>query len=85
MSLFPEYQEPPKGTKPAKVAANGAKRVVAHNEPRCGTCQHFERHQCGGSVIGYCGKIKASNTANGLLRTRAMTGACKVHYQPIEP
>jgi len=83
MSLFPEYQDPPEGKNPAKLAANGAKRKVSHNEPRCGTCEHFERHQCGGSVIGFCGLLKAKNTSNGKLRTRAMTGACHA-YKKIE-
>jgi hypothetical protein len=75
MSLFAEFPDDPKPAKPAKKKAG-------YNEPRCGTCQHYERWQCGGSVIGYCGITKANNTHNGKLRTKSMTPACK-HYTPI--
>lgn len=77
MGLFPEYPEEVHRDKPAKKKA-------AYNEPRCGTCKHFERWQCGGSVIGYCGKIPAKNTFNKKLRTNSMTPACKHFYTPIK-
>jgi hypothetical protein len=48
-----------------------------HNE--CRTCMHRERHQCGGTIIQYCGILKSNRTQNGKLKIKCKTKAC-VHY-----
>lgn len=42
----------------------------------CGSCAHRERHQCGGSVIQYCGVRKSNRTDNGLLKIKVTDPAC---------
>lgn len=49
----------------------------------CLSCEHRERHQCGGSVIQYCAKIKSNRTENGQLKIKCKTPAC-IHHQPIK-
>lgn len=47
----------------------------------CLTCEHRERHQCGGSIIQYCGVRKSNRTYNGQLKIKCKTPACAV-YKP---
>ena len=47
----------------------------------CKDCQHRERHQCGGSIIQYCGIRGSNRTENGLLKIKCKTPACIV-YEP---
>lgn len=42
----------------------------------CLNCQHRERHQCGGSIIQYCGIRKSNRTYNGQLKIKCKTPAC---------
>lgn len=42
----------------------------------CLNCQHRERHQCGGSVIQYCGIRSSNRTYNGQLKIKCKTPAC---------
>lgn len=42
----------------------------------CLTCVHRERHQCGGTVIQYCGIRKSNRTENGQLKIKCKTPAC---------
>ena len=46
----------------------------------CLTCAHRERHQCGGSVIQYCGLLKSGRTVNGKLKIKCKKAACQ-HYK----
>lgn len=45
----------------------------------CRTCQYRERHQCGGSIIQYCGVRKSNRTYNGKLKIKCKMAAC-IHY-----
>jgi hypothetical protein len=42
----------------------------------CLNCEHRERHQCGGSIIQYCGIRKSNRTYNGQLKIKCKTPAC---------
>lgn len=42
----------------------------------CLTCEHRQRHQCGGSIIQYCGVRKSNRTNNKLLKIKCKTPAC---------
>jgi hypothetical protein len=42
----------------------------------CLNCEHRERHQCGGSIIQYCGVRKSNRTYNGQLKIKCKTPAC---------
>lgn len=42
----------------------------------CRTCEHRERHQCGGRVIQYCGLHKSNRTDNGQLKIKVTNVAC---------
>lgn len=42
----------------------------------CLNCQHRERHQCGGSIIQYCGVRKSNRTYNGQLKIKCKSPAC---------
>ena len=42
----------------------------------CLTCVHRERHQCGGSVIQYCGVRKSNRTHNGKLKIKCKDKSC---------
>ena len=42
----------------------------------CNSCEHRERHQCGGSVIQYCGIRSSNRTVNRLLKIKCKTPAC---------
>lgn len=50
----------------------------------CLTCKHRERHQCGGTVIQYCGIRKSNRTENGQLKIKCKTPAC-FGYAPENP
>lgn len=47
----------------------------------CRTCEHRERHQCGGSVIQYCGVRKSNRTLNGKLKIKVTMASCG-QYKP---
>jgi hypothetical protein len=47
----------------------------------CNSCEHRQRHQCGGSIIQYCGVRKSNRTENGLLKIKCKTPAC-MQYKP---
>ena len=49
----------------------------------CLTCDHRERHQCGGSIIQYCGVRKSNRTENGLLKIKCKTPSCHL-YKKME-
>lgn len=49
----------------------------------CLTCKHRERHQCGGSIIQYCGVRKSNRTYNGQLKIKCKTPACS-SFKKIE-
>ena len=55
---------------------------VTQNET-CLTCSHRERHECGMSIIQYCGIRKSNRTKNGLLIIRCKDAACAA-YKKIE-
>jgi len=57
------------------------KEVV--NPNTCLTCEHRERHQCGGSIIQYCAILKSNRTLNGQLKIKCKTPAC-FYYEPIK-
>ena len=42
----------------------------------CLNCEHRQRHQCGGSIIQYCGVRKSNRTYNGQLKIKCKTPAC---------
>jgi hypothetical protein len=42
----------------------------------CLNCEHRQRHQCGGSIIQYCGVRKSNRTYNGQLKIKCKTTAC---------
>lgn len=42
----------------------------------CRTCIHRERHQCGGTIIQYCGLRKSNRTDNGKLKIKCKDAAC---------
>ena len=46
------------------------------NKNTCKDCEHRQRHQCGGSVIQYCGVRSSNRTENGLLKIKCKTPAC---------
>ncbi len=50
----------------------------------CLNCQHRERHQCGGSIIQYCGVRKSNRTYNGKLKIKYKTKACSQFKKTIE-
>ena len=50
----------------------------------CNTCQHRQRHQCGGSIIQYCGVRKSNRTENGLLKIKCKTGACMLYEAEVK-
>jgi len=45
----------------------------------CRSCEHRERHQCGGSVIQYCGVRKSNRTQNGQLKIKVTMPACAAY------
>lgn len=45
----------------------------------CLTCVHRERHECGASIIQYCGVRKSNRTENGLLKIRCKDAACAAY------
>lgn len=47
----------------------------------CRNCENRQRHQCGGSVIQYCGVRKSNRTFNGLLKIKVTDPACPVFVQ----
>lgn len=47
----------------------------------CLTCEHRERHQCGGTVIQYCGIRKSNRTDNGKLKIKCKMSACIQYKQ----
>ncbi len=47
----------------------------------CLTCQHRERHECGGRVIQYCGIRRSSRTENGKLKIKCKTPACAIYKE----
>jgi len=49
----------------------------------CLTCVHRERHECGDSIIQYCGVRKSNRTENGLLKIKCKDAACPA-YKKIE-
>lgn len=49
----------------------------------CLNCEHRERHQCGGSIIQYCGIRKSNRTTNGKLKIKCKTAACS-SFKKIE-
>jgi hypothetical protein len=49
----------------------------------CLNCEHRERHQCGGSIIQYCGVRKSNRTYNGKLKIKCKTPACS-SFKKIE-
>jgi len=51
------------------------------NNKTCLTCVHRERHQMGGSIIQYCGKVKSNRTINGQLKIKCKTPACKFYKE----
>lgn len=42
----------------------------------CRHCIHRERHQCGGSIVQYCGLRKSTRTHNGKLKIKVTDTAC---------
>lgn len=42
----------------------------------CRHCENRQRHQCGGSIIQYCGVRKSNRTYNGLLKIKVTDKAC---------
>lgn len=42
----------------------------------CRHCEHRQRHQCGCSIIQYCGVRKSNRTENGLLKIKCTNKAC---------
>lgn len=42
----------------------------------CRNCANRQRHQCGGSIIQYCGVRKSNRTYNGLLKIKVTDPAC---------
>jgi hypothetical protein len=53
-------------------------------ELTCRSCEHRERHQCGGSIIQYCGIRKSNRTQNGQLKIKVTMAACS-QYKKFEP
>lgn len=51
------------------------------NPNKCGKCKHFQRWECGGSIIGYCGKKRSNRTENKLMRTNARSEACELYEE----
>lgn len=49
------------------------------NSLTCLTCAHRERHQCGGTVIQYCGVRKSNRTENGQLKIKCKMPACAAY------
>ena len=49
----------------------------------CLNCEHRERHQCGGSIIQYCGVRKSNRTHNGQLKIKCKTPACSSFKKQI--
>lgn len=47
----------------------------------CRSCEHRERHQCGGSIIQYCAIIKSNRTDNGKLKIKCKTPACQFYQE----
>lgn len=47
----------------------------------CRTCQHRERHQCGGRIIQYCGLRKSNRTDNGQLKIKVNMPACEQYKE----
>jgi len=52
---------------------------IEHNT--CRTCEHRQRHRCGGSIIQYCGARSSNRTANGLLKIKCKDKACAIYKQ----
>ena len=59
-------------------------KQLGTNGLTCNTCEHRQRHQCGASIIQYCGVRKSNRTENGLLKIKCKTAACLLH-QPTKP
>jgi hypothetical protein len=49
------------------------------NGKTCLTCIFRERHQCGGSIIQYCGVRKSNRTINKQLKIKCKTPACHLY------
>lgn len=47
----------------------------------CRTCLYRERHQCGGSIIQYCGIRKSNRTENGQLKIKVTMPACESYKE----
>lgn len=47
----------------------------------CLTCEHRERHQCGGSIIQYCGVRNSNRTVNGQLKIKCKMAACYLYKE----
>jgi len=54
------------------------------NLDTCRHCEHRQRHQCGGSIIQYCGVRKSNRTENGLLKIKVTDDAC-IAFKLIKP
>jgi hypothetical protein len=58
-----------------------SRNIVLKAGLTCNSCEHRQRHQCGGSIIQYCGVRKSNRTDNGLLKIKCKTEACLL-YKP---
>jgi len=50
----------------------------------CRHCEHRQRHQCGGSIIQYCGARKSNRTENGLLKIKVTDRACSLFKKEVK-
>jgi len=51
----------------------------------CNSCEHRQRHQCGGSIIQYCGVRKSNRTYNGQLKIKCKDKACILYKEYTKP
>lgn len=49
----------------------------------CRSCKHRERHQCGNSIIQYCGILNSNRTQNKQLKVKCIYPACE-HWKGID-
>lgn len=59
-------------------------QIVSTTTDTCRYCEHRQRHQCGGSIIQYCGIRKSKRTYNGLLKIKVTDKACILFQKEIK-